>query len=465
MDADLPTMLESDEPKDRIFSGGILQWWTHKHKSQNNLLKESLGYLVSKVIPGMFGFISVPVFVRLLGVAEYGRLAVILPVILALGGAGAGWLQQGILRFHPPPQCPVRDTFLFAHAVSRGTRYAVLALGAVLVPILILLHYSLTVVAIVEVFLAVQLIYSVSLSRLQGEIRPRAVIVNEAIRSIGGFALPVIFILVSGHPSYSNILLGLSIGYAVPLILGQRSMHPKPFTAQNVVTQLVAGEGQDINRILGRLWRFGWAVGAWLMLCQALPVVGRSAIQRYAGYAQAGIYASLYEIAVRSFSLFASPVMQAAHPRIMSYWNQGDRISSRTTIRQAIRMQIVMFLPVEAIGIAFAAPFTRAILGPHASAPPSLLPLLMFGGFLWQIALIIHKPLEILQRTKTMLCGMLGVLLIEICGNYLLVPRFGMESTVYVFVFGAIGYILFAILLSRGMFSPKTELHLSSLAN
>jgi O-antigen/teichoic acid export membrane protein len=70
----------------------------------------------------------------------------------------------------------------------------------------------------------------------------------------------------------------------------------------------------------------------------------------------------------------------------------------------------------------------------------------MLGGFLWQIALLVHKPLEIMQRTKTMLCGMLGVLLIELAGNYLLVPRFGMQSAVYVFLFGAIAYVVFAAL-------------------
>jgi len=70
----------------------------------------------------------------------------------------------------------------------------------------------------------------------------------------------------------------------------------------------------------------------------------------------------------------------------------------------------------------------------------------MLGGFLWQIALLVHKPLEIMQRTKTMLCGMLVVVLIESAGNYLLVPRYGVKAVVYVFVSGALAYIAFVAL-------------------
>ena len=87
----------------------------------------------------------------------------------------------------------------------------------------------------------------------------------------------------------------------------------------------------------------------------------------------------------------------------------------------------------------------------------------MLGGFLWQIALLVHKPLEIMRRTKTMLCGMLGVVLIELAGNYLLVPRFGMRSAGYVFLGGAVCYVVFAAAYSRRLLcQPENILTASS---
>jgi len=405
---------------------------------KNVLFRDSLGYMMSKVVPGFFGLITVPVFVRLIGIEEYGRLSVILPILLALAGAGSGWLQQSMLRFHPDSQDSISSKLSFSRAVVLGTSYAVLALGLVLAPVLQGLHCRWDIWLIAEAYCAIQLVYLVSLTRLQAELRPKSVLKNEAMRSASGFILPVVLVLVTGQRSFPFVLLGLALGYLLPLLTNIGK-----WRSATEALWLNDSEERDAGRILGRLWRFGWAVGVWLMLCQALPIVGRSAIQRYAGYAEAGIYASLYELAVRSFSLFASPVTQAAHPRIMRYWNSGNYSAARKTIWHAIRLQVVMFIPVEAIGAIFAGPLTRLALGPGHPVPASLLPLLMLGGFFWQIALLVHKPLEIMQRTKTMLCGMLGVVMIECAGNYLLVPRYGVGAVVYVFVTGALAYIAF----------------------
>lgn len=110
-------------------------------------------------------------------------------------------------------------------------------------------------------------------------------------------------------------------------------------------------------------------------------------------------------------------------------------------------------MPVEAIGVLFSGRITRMILGPGTTVSGSLLPLLMLGGFLWQIALFAHKPLEIMQRTKVMLGGMIIVLLVEAVGNYLFVPRWGLSAAVCVFVLGACAYIAFVLYGSSTSFS------------
>ncbi len=411
--------------------------------SRNTLLvKDSLGYFASKIVPGFFGLISVPVFVRLIGVEEYGRLAVILPVLMALASFGSGWLQQAILRFHPAPEGSSQSHSDFRYAVSAGAFYSCLLLALVLLPILHFLRCAGPVWLIAEVYCLFQLLYTVRLSRWQAQLQPHSVLKNEALRSAATFFLPVLLVFVTGRRSFPVLLLGLALGYGLPLLFNGRSQRPGDGLRFVFAGSNPEGSSQEIVR---RLWSFGWAVGAWLMLCQLLPVAGRSAIQRYSGYAQAGIYASLYELAVRCFSLFASPVMQAAHPRIMLYWNRGEYDAARSTIRRSIQIQTLMFVPIAAAGVVFARPLTRLILGAHTPAPAFLLPLLMLGGFLWQIALLAHKPLEILQRTNLMLGGMLLVLLIEVAGNFLLVPRYGLASAVYVFVAGATAYIGFAL--------------------
>src|ERR1700758_4335307 len=92
------------------------------------LIGDFLSYFASKLIPGFFGLASVPVFVRLIGLEEYGRLSLLLPILMALGAAGSGWLGQGILRFQPLPNDRTETKFAFNRAVLIGTVYSVLIL-------------------------------------------------------------------------------------------------------------------------------------------------------------------------------------------------------------------------------------------------------------------------------------------------------------------------------------------------
>src|ERR1700746_8096 len=74
---------------------------SHPAITQSPLLRDSLRYFGSKIVPGFIGLISVPVFIRLIGLNQYGRFAVVVPFLMAVAGASSGWLAQGVLRFHP----------------------------------------------------------------------------------------------------------------------------------------------------------------------------------------------------------------------------------------------------------------------------------------------------------------------------------------------------------------------------
>src|SRR5262249_13627773 len=184
-------------------------------------------------------------------------------------------------------------------------------------------------------------------------------------------------------------------------------------------------------------------VGLWLLLSQLLPVIDRWAIQRFASFASAGIYASLYEIAIRSFSFMVFPLTQAAHPRIMRAWNEGRFAESYTIIRHSIASQAVIFIIVF-VGVAlFARPITRLILGFDDPIAAQMLPVLVVGGFLWQLALLLHKPLEIAQRTTAMLAGLAGVVVLNVVSCLIFIPRFGYPTASYILMFSAGCYIAF----------------------
>ena len=70
-----------------------------------------------------------------------------------------------------------------------------------------------------------------------------------------------------------------------------------------------------------------------------------------------------------------------------------------------------------------------------------LFPILV-GGFLWQFALLCHKPLEMDQRTGLMVMLMLVALIFNLLGNIIYLPQYGVIATAYTYIASASVYIL-----------------------
>jgi O-antigen/teichoic acid export membrane protein len=180
-----------------------------------------------------------------------------------------------------------------------------------------------------------------------------------------------------------------------------------------------------------------------------LPVIDRWAIRRFSGYGSAGTYASLYEVAIRSFSFLVFPLTQAAHPRIMRSWNEGRFAASYRIIRYSLLSQFLIFVAVLGGVSLLSHRITRLILGFNDPIAACMLPVLFVGGFLWQFALLLHKPLEIAQRTGVMLAAMAAVVVLNVIACFLFIPRFGYQAASYILVFSACCYIVFTLCLTR----------------
>jgi O-antigen/teichoic acid export membrane protein len=408
-------------------------------------LRDSFSYFGSKVVPGFIGLISVPIFIRLLGMDEYGRLAVIVPLLMAIAGAGSGWLAQGILRFHPLKSDASDGHFVFRRAAIQGTLLSVLVTCIVLATILKGMRYSIATCIVSAVYCLSLLSYTVMLSKLQAQLEPKSVLRREIIRSIGGLTIPVLFVLLAGKRQFQFILLGQSIAYAIAMLPGLRSGKQEA-SGRNERTEQWRFE---VDKTIRQLWTFGWAVGLWLLLSQLLPVIDRWAIQRFAGFPSAGVYASLYEVAIRSFSFMVFPLTQAAHPRIMRSWNEGRFAESYAIMRHSIASQAVIFVAALAAVVIFARLITRLVLGFDDPVAARMLPVLVIGGFLWQLALLLHKPLEIAQRTTAMLAGLAGIVVLNVISCLLFIPRFGYPAASYILMFSAACYIAFTLCVTR----------------
>jgi O-antigen/teichoic acid export membrane protein len=410
---------------------------------RTKLVGDTFNYFLSKVVPGLMGFLSVVTFVRLVGFEQYGRFAVAFAIVTAFSAGIAGWLSQSILRFQSRHH-GTAEAESFNRAADAGLLLSAFLGGSVLAVALWLSRtHSAAILAVSVGLYTAMLVYMFEMTRLQAALDSRGVVRMETMRAVGAFAIPLVLIFASSQRHYSLLLLGVLCGYLIPL--SGRAFAGRGRRALMIFRNPLLNKLE--RAFLRSLWSYGWPVALWMFSQQTLIVSDRYFIQRFWGYSAAGVYASMYDVVVRSFSLLFVPITLAVHTALMHHWNAGSRHLTKRILSQAIKYESLLFLPV-AIGLFVGGHWaSRLVLGRENPEAASIVLPLAVGGFLWQLALLAHKPLEILCQTKRMLLGGLAALGVNVVGNYFLVQRFGYSASAYLSVASSLVYLLMLLVM------------------
>lgn len=415
---------------------------------KKKLVGDTFNYFLSKAIPGVMALCSVLAFVRLVGKAEYGRYSVLFAIVTACTAGLSAWLPQGIIRYfslsHTEPEAT-----RFKSATLLGLLFSVVTGTLVLGAALWFERQPFWSGILGVLLLAAGMVYGVFVIELQAKLKSQRVASFEAIRSISCFVVPICIIFSVGKRSAGALLTGVLVGYILPLVV---AWWVKQDRATFIKVSLNNHSWNDNLRVLKNLWTYGWPVGVWSMCLTLQSAIDRYFIQHYSGDANAGSYAATYDIIVRSFSLLCFPLVMSSNSLVMERWNKGDRRSAVSLIESSLKYQImisVLFL----LGLFFLAQqVSHAILGGRQESASSLVLPLAIGGFLWQIAYLVHKPLELLCLTKRMLTAMIVALIVCIGGNYIFIPLYGYTAAAYVAIAAPLAYLVAAVGLT-----PMTE--------
>jgi len=139
----------------------------------------------------------------------------------------------------------------------------------------------------------------------------------------------------------------------------------------------------------------------------------------------------------------------------MSAWNNNKQSAAIALWWKALQYQLGIFIILLATVMIFTDQIFSLLMvalpGLNISYSYLLIPILI-GGFLWQFSLLCHKPLEMDQRTKLMAVLMLAALCVNLVGNIIYLPQYGVIATAYTYMASASVYILSNIYFSRQKF-------------
>jgi len=401
-----------------------------------NLFKDSLTYALTKALPGITGFFSVILLFRWVGPSEYGHFSLLFTFANMCAAFSFGWLNQSILRYYSTFQ----EKQTFYNIVNKGLIISTICSG-VLILILQAFSFPQDTSVIMLIILTVMIGgFSFSCIYFQADQQPFTVLKLTSFQAILAIGIPMVFILFF-HVGFTSIIWGVVLAYALPFV----------WVINNFDTGKISKKNKIDLRHLSYLFKYGWPLSFWFVANISLRFLDRFFIEKYFDSSLMGSYASFTELMTRIFSLILFPITMALHPRIMNLWNNNKRAEAANAFKKGIKFQLFIFVTFLLTFYVFKQPIFNFILLLIPEIDLSLKFLLLpvfIGGFLWQFALLIHKPLEINEKSGTMLLCMLISVLINMVGNIIFLPKYGIIVTAYTTIISGLSYIICTILFS-----------------
>ena len=235
------------------------------------------------------------------------------------------------------------------------------------------------------------------------------------------------------------------MGYVVSLWVGWSSRAPalSASCAKKPVTD-------SISSILRKFWRFGWPLSLWFAGQLLLPLIDRTLIANQLGLRATGNYAALSDILTRCFSLAVFPLIQAIYPRLTKLAEQENRSGVRSLLRRAallllfaglVSLPVLYHLRDWVVGMALPSP---GILYTDLVLPLAL------GGFIWHVALLVHKPLELATRTRHMLAAMIVAVVVKTLLTWTWLPQWGMQGAAVATLVAGVVYCFICLVMIKG---------------
>ncbi len=215
-----------------------------------------------------------------------------------------------------------------------------------------------------------------------------------------------------------SVLLGagalLFLGGRVPGVDTMLLTFAAAYSASGVVGLSLLGRprielapGPVVSVIRYRLG-YGSAVTVWNATPPALYSLERTVVTTVLGPAAGGMYAGLQDLAVRGAYALFSPLITVLHPRVMSVADERPDRSLRRYFAIAYGLAVAVSVVAGVVaGMGWPVVVAMAPAG-LADAPAVVVGGIVAAGFMWQAALIAHKPIEVARRPWQMVVNMAG---------------------------------------------------------
>lgn len=373
-----------------------------------------LKYYIAQMLAAATALLALPVLTRVYPPESYGTYLLVVSGVTLIASLHMNWIVQSTLRFVPGSDATdnVRGqltSLSLLLALSCGL------ISSVIVPLIASLSVSFLDRGLIGVYAILLAMGLASASR---------VLAQEQGARYSGY-----LICVGVIPPVLGIILGL---WWVPNLT---ALLVSQITALLIAlaTTISFRAGFSLRIYTGSARQFavfGLPLTLWVVSTQLLNSLDRFMLSRMQGPVVVGIYATNYNLVIAVQSFAFGPLLLAAHPRLMSFWNSRNPIYE-AELRQTISVYSIIAGLTLGIFLSGYESLGRLLMAPEYQPGNYLMPVIAFGHILFGYASYINKSYEFMGQTWKM--GILA--LIAVCVNYalnlVLMPTYGMAAAAY----------------------------------
>jgi O-antigen/teichoic acid export membrane protein len=409
----------------------------------NNLqiVKESGLYFLGKLIPGLLIFLSIPLLIRFYGESIYGEYSLVISAILLINTLLTGWINQSFMRFYTMKEEPEKFEYAMFRLLLLCNLFVIIAGDLVL----LMLHFDIILVLIFNIVLLTLSVFSFRLSAGQTKFMVRKAVLADTLRVVVFLSSLIlgyfIFKLKSADSALIMLLLANILAYFAGAII-LRVKRRSPHTVKSIFRARFQHKA-EIREII----KYGLPIGFWLIAANLLNLSDRYIIKYFMDFKSVGEYTAIYDTFSRLMTFTFGPILLALQPRVIKLFNEGDRNKSMRIIRNVVLIEIVVFLFALFPVYLLKGFIVEKFIGLSNPEVESLVIPIFIGAFLWTISVLIQKPLELRKKTISMMFAVLAALVINVSGNILFIPKYGLPVAAYTTIIGSIVYLLVILII------------------
>jgi len=401
-------------------------------------------YLPAQIVPGIVGFITIPIITRLFAPGEYGDYVLVISTV-GVFSTIVGWLSMPIKRFYPAYE---RDKKLdeFYETVLKMTFISILVLSLLFLGALLLLksHISPRLYALIYIGVPVFILTScfgvlVEFLRAKRQISWYSdFMVWKSVTAVSfGILLVIIFDFGIDGLLWGSVL-SLVIGFP---FLWRISLGKVSLNAKSISTPLVS-----------EMARYGFPLVIGNLAAWILSLSDRYVLEFLRGSREVGIYSASYSISEHSIMLLSTLFALTSGSIVYNIWEKKGEKKSQEFMSKLTRYYLLVGIPAVVGLSALAKPFVNTLTGQEYHGGHKIIPLIALGAFFLGLQQRFHPGLNFYKKTHFIMFCVVVSGLFNLGLNFLLIPKYGYIAAAVTTLLSYVLLLVLVIFVSRRFF-------------